>query len=276
MKTYYTCPVCGEMLEETEKNLFCTNHHNFDKAAEGYVNLAPPRAGADRSGDAAESCRARRRFLETGAYQRLADALCDALAAQEPGQEDALFIDAGCGEGYYARCIKARFPKAALYGVDLAKSAVKMASKAEKNKKDGEKCHFAVAGIFELPFADESASAVISVFAPVADKEKCRVLKKGGVLLVACPGKQHLYGLKERLYNTALENEEKAPDYDGFTLIGEQRVTYEMRLSGEQAADLFAMTPYFWRSSAEVREHSAKLGETVSMADFYIKIYRKQ
>lgn len=150
-----------------------------------------------------------------------------------------------------------------------------MAAKAEKNKAEAEKCHFAVAGIFDLPFAGESAEAILSVFAPVADAENRRVLKKGGVLLVACPGKQHLYGLKERLYDTALENEEKTPEYEGFALTGETRVKSELHLTGEQAADLFAMTPYFWRSSEQVRQNSANLGETVTTADFLIKIYRK-
>ncbi len=274
MKTHYICPVCGETLDEAEKNYLCPNRHNFDKASEGYVNLAPPKKDADRSGDAVESCKARRRFLETGAYACLADALCDALDTCGIGK-DALILDAGCGEGYYTRCVKKRFPGAFLYGVDLAKSAVRMAAKAEKNKAEAEKCHFAVAGIFDLPFAGESAEAVLSVFAPVADAENRRVLKKGGVLLVACPGKQHLYGLKERLYDTALENEEKTPEYEGFALTGETRVKSELHLTGEQAADLFAMTPYFWRSSEQVRQNSANLGETVTTADFLIKIYRK-
>ena len=133
----------------------------------------------------------------------------------------------------------------------------------------------AVAGIFDLPFADESAAAVLSVFAPVADQENRRVLKPGGLLAVACPGRQHLFGIKERLYDTALENEEKTPLYEGFSLVAEKHVCYEMTLSGEQAADLFAMTPYFWRSTAEVREKSVNLGQTVTKADFLVKIYRK-
>ncbi len=53
MKTYFTCPVCGKPLEQTEKSFVCADRHTFDTAAEGYVNLSPPRKDADRSGDAA-------------------------------------------------------------------------------------------------------------------------------------------------------------------------------------------------------------------------------
>lgn len=275
MKTYFTCPVCGKPLEQTEKSFVCADRHTFDTAAEGYVNLAPPRKDADRSGDAADSCKARRRFLETGAYEPLANALCEAFASFGTLSPGDLIVDAGCGEGYYARFVKNRFPQAEVYGLDLAKSAVKMAAKAEKNKDMSAKSHFAVAGIFDLPFADESTAAVLSVFAPVADQENRRVLKPGGLLAVACPGRQHLFGIKERLYETALENEEKTPLYEGFSLVAEKHVCYEMTLSGEQAADLFAMTPYFWRSTAEVREKSVNLGQTVTKADFLVKIYRK-
>lgn len=268
----YQCPHCAAPLALREKSYFCPSGHTFDLSAEGYVNLAPPK-GHTLSGDAPDSCKARRRFLEKGFYAPLAEALCDRLAAHGVGRANDLIIDAGCGEGYYSRFIKSKLPQADLFGVDLAKSAVKMAAKAEKNKPEEQKCHFAVAGIFALPFADQSAAAVVSVFAPIADAENLRVLRAGGVLAVACPGKRHLYGLKEKLYDTALENEEKVPSYDGFTLCEEKRISYPMALSGEQAADLFAMTPYFWRSSADIRERSTHLGDCTVEADFILKIY---
>ena len=273
--SFYRCPVCGGALVQEEKAYVCANRHSFDISAEGYVNLAPAKSAVGTvSGDAADTCRARRRFLESGAYQPLAEALGERLYRNGAVGENNLVIDAGCGEGYYMRALKARFPQLDLYGVDLAKQGVKMAAKLEKNS--ARKNHYAVAGIFKLPFAEESAAAMLSVFAPVADAEALRVLKPGGVLVVACPGKEHLYGLKQALYETPTENEEKIPEYPGFSLLETGRITYEMRLSGEQAADLFAMTPYFWRSSAEVREKSAVLGETLTKADFLVKVYRKQ
>lgn len=188
-------------------------------------------------------------------------------------KKNAFIIDAGCGEGYYSRCFKNTFPHFDIYGIDLAKQGVKMAAKYQKNSEL--KNNYSVAGIFDMPFADNSASAVVSIFAPVADAESFRVLKNGGLLIVACPGKNHLYGLKEALYENPTQNEEKIPDYEGFSLIGTEALSYKMELEGESASDLFAMTPYFWRSSKDVREKSAELEHISTDADFIIKIYKK-
>ena len=270
----YRCPVCRTALYETGKTYTCENRHTFDVSAEGYVNLAAVKKNvSELSGDAADTCRARRRFLETGHYKPLADAFCELAEAYGAVSDVAFVIDAGCGEGYYARQIKARYPGIDLYGIDLAKQGIKLAAKYQKHAE--RKNHYAVAGIFDMPFEDSSAAAVVSVFAPVADAECRRVLAPGGVLLVAGPGKNHLFGLKSALYDTPEENDEKIPEYEGFTLAETRRVTYSMQLDGQSAADLFAMTPYFWRSSADVREKSETLENVATDADFLIKVYVK-
>ena len=38
------------------------------------------------------------------------------------------------------------------------------------------------------------------------------------------------------------------PDGDGFTLIGERTVTDTITVEGDQIRNLFAMTPYFWKT----------------------------
>ena len=272
MNTRYICPVCGLPLEETEKSCVCENNHCFDISSEGYINLASAKkTNTEISGDAADTCRARRRFLEEGFYRPLADKICSYLS--QLNEKNAFIIDAGCGEGYYSRVIKSTFPAFDIYGVDLAKQGIKMAAKIQKNAEL--KNHYSVAGIFDMPFADSCANAVISIFAPVADVESYRVLKNGGYLIVACPGENHLYGLKAALYENPTKNEEKIPDYNGFELIDTSFVRYTMELSGENASDLFAMTPYFWRSSKEIREKSAELDNIVTDADFIVKVYKK-
>ena len=78
------------------------------------------------------------------------------------------------------------------------------------------------------------------------------------------------------LYDTPTENEEKIPEYPGFILEESVEVQYEMQLTGSAAQDLFAMTPYFWRSSKEIREKSEKLENVTTMADFLVKVYIKK
>ncbi len=274
MTCKYICPVCREKLDEKEKTYVCANNHSFDISSEGYVNLASAKKmNTEISGDAADTCRARKKFLEAGFYSPLAEKICEYLV-KFSNDDEAFVIDAGCGEGYYSRYIKEKYPQFDIYGIDLAKQGVKMAAKAQKNFQN--KNHYSVAGIFDMPFEDESASAVVSVFAPVADSESFRVLKKDGLLIVACPGRNHLYGLKKALYENPTENEEKIPDYDGFVLEDTVEINYEMLLDSENAAALFAMTPYFWRSSKEVREKSEKLDNVCTDAHFIVKVYRKK
>ncbi len=274
MKTAYLCPVCHAGMEETDTGIVCENRHLFDKSAEGYVNFAAVKKGVTAlSGDAADTCRARREFLERGFYEPLAKALAEALCRNAPLHTHPLVIDAGCGEGYYDRFLKHALPQIDLYGLDLAKTAVRLAAK--KQKQSPERNHYCVDGIFAMPFADASAGAVLSVFAPVPDAECRRVLVCGGILLVASPGKDHLYDLKKALYQTPEQNEEKTPAYEGFVLLDEKSLSYDMALSGADAGNLFAMTPYFWRSSADVRARSEKLGALSCRADFRLKIYKK-
>lgn len=274
MNSRYLCPVCAAPLTDEGRTYRCENRHSFDVSAEGYVNLAPTGAASgDNAGDAADSCRARRCFLESGSYRPLAEGICALLEEAGVCVPDSFVIDAGCGEGYYARYVKQYYPSLDIYGVDLAKQAVRMAAKAQKALPL--KNHYAVAGIFDLPFADGSAAAMISVFAPVPDAEALRVLKPGGVLIAAGPGKRHLFGLKQALYDTPNENQEKVPEYAGFAPAQTRRIAYEMHLSGQTAACLFAMTPYFWRSAASVREKAAALTELTTEADFLVKLYRR-
>ncbi len=274
MDCRYICPVCRAGLSEEEKLFSCSGGHVFDKSAEGYVNLAfVKKANTEKSGDAADMERSRRSFLEGGFYKPLADRICDILSENIKGADGGLIIDAGCGEGYYSRRIKERMPLLDVYGLDLSKQAIKMAAKFEKNCEM--KNHYSVCGVFDMPFDDSTAKAVVSVFAPVASGESRRVLEKGGLLIVACPGKNHLYGLKKALYDIPLENEEKFPDYEGFEAAGTETLTYDMALSASDAANLFKMTPYYCKSSKEVREKAENLGNIVTAADFIIKTYKK-
>lgn len=270
MPLLFRCPVCAKPLSSDGRTCTCENRHAFDIASEGYVNLAAAKKGVNAdSGDASDSVRARRAFLACGAYQPLADALARSLADLPRGS----VLDAGCGEGYYTRTLRDALPALSFTGVDLAKTAIRLAAKAEKHA--ARPISYAVAGVFDLPFPDDCFAAVVSVFAPVAAEENRRVLTKGGRMVVASPGKRHLYELKAALYDSPAENEEKLPAPDGFTLRAVTPVAYSMPLSAENVRSLFAMTPYYYRSSAAVRERSKTLPAMTVTADFRVAVFEK-
>ncbi len=100
------------------------------------MNLLPVQNKRSRDpGDSKEMVAARRRFLEAGHYQPIADAVAQAvLAGAVPGRT-LTCLDAGCGEGYYLRQLAATAAAEArplaLAGLDISKWAVQAAAKRD-------------------------------------------------------------------------------------------------------------------------------------------------
>jgi 23S rRNA (guanine745-N1)-methyltransferase len=127
-----------------------------------------------------------------------------------------------------------------------------------------------------MPFFDSDADFIISVFAPVCDNESARILKQGGYLLVACPGENHLLGLKEKIYDCARTNQEKIPEYSDFDLVDTKHICFDINVSKEFIAPLFGMTPYYWKSSKQTQDAVLALDELTTCCDFLLKIYKKK
>ncbi len=266
----FLCPVCGKPLDDGEKARRCAKGHCFDRSAKGgYVNLLRTnRRGSAEPGDSPEMCRARTHFLGQGYYEALRDAVSD-LTVQFPAR---CILDAGCGEGYYTAAVMQALQEsgsnAHLAGVDLSKAALKHAGKACPA---GE---FAVASLFELPLPDRSVDVVLHLFAPMCEQEFRRVLTDGGALLTVKPGADHLWQMKEILYEEPYPNEETETEYEGFQWMGRVTVEDEVTIrSQEDLRALYQMTPYAWRTP---KEAAARLFErstlTVKLA-FLIDMY---
>ena len=116
----------------------------------------------------------------------------------------------------------------------------------------------------------------MDVFAPVAEKELNRVLKPGGHLILAVPGRRHLYGLKEILYDAPYENESIAADYEGFALTGRVPAATDLVISGSQMIeDLFAMTPYYYKTGESGAERLKRADMLETEIGFDFLIYEK-
>jgi 23S rRNA (guanine745-N1)-methyltransferase len=89
----FACPHCGLSFRETTSGVQCPNNHSFDRAREGYLNLlvAGRISAGTVSGDTPESLAARRRFLSTGAYNPIAQAVTDTI-----GEVDGSVLDMAC------------------------------------------------------------------------------------------------------------------------------------------------------------------------------------
>lgn len=246
---YFSCPICNNHLYYTNGNLSvtCKNGHSFDFSKEGYLYLLPPNKKHSKSpGDDKAMVAARRRFLSGGHYQLFADALCRIARRCLSDTAEPVVMDAGCGEGYYtarmASALRESGQRAQLFGCDISKAAVRLAAKAAPD------VSFAVASNFSLPLADASADLLADIFAPVVPEEFCRVTKPGGHFVLAVPSARHLFGLKEILYDAPYENETKDTAYSGFHFVQRFPVRGTLSLQGQDVQDLFAMTPYYWKT----------------------------
>ena len=265
----WCCPVCGQPLAPAPHTLRCSAGHCFDRSRSGYVHLLPAnRKHSAVPGDNPEMVRSRRAFLANGYYAHLLGALCDAAGRYLP--ENGVLLDAGCGEGYYTRGLGACRPDVQRFGVDISKTAVDLAARADKA------AEYAVGSVFRLPVQDGALDALMSVFAPYAGEEFRRVLAPGGCLLMAIPGRRHLWELKCAVYDTPYENEVKDYALEGFSfcerLYAHREITLE---TPEEIRALFAMTPYAYRTGARERDRLAALTSLTTLTEFEVLIYRR-
>ena len=257
------CPVCGGALSFREKAASCPKGHSFDIAREGSINLLRSSKSGDRMGDSKDSARSRRNFLSKGYYSPLRDALTAPLADQR-----GAVLDICCGEGYYTSALGAN-PALDVYGFDLSKEMIRLAAKR------GGATYF-VANLADIPVASESFDCAVHLFAPFHEREFARILKPGGTLYSVIPGSQHLWALKERLYDTPYPNDEELPVPGVLTLKSTRKITSEITLkSPEDIEEVFRMTPYYYHTSQRDRDKLNGLTSLTTEIEFVIAEYKK-
>lgn len=266
MKDTIICPVCGRPLVFGEKTVSCANGHSFDRSKEGSVNLILN--GSPSAGDDPGMVSARKEFLNGGYYSHLTDALTDILAQYIKDGDTVL--DACCGEGYFTNALAERFINADFYGFDLSKRAVRYAAKSSW------RAVFFAANISSIPAASGSADVLLHIFAPVCESEFSRVLKDDGVFVHVFPGRNHLMGIKEMLYDAPRGNDEDPGISDIFEEIYSGRTGKEAALDNRQLKNLLCMTPYFYRTPKQKIAEAMEAEKAVTETEFIIKIYRKR
>ena len=247
------CPHCALALHLSATGATCATGHAFDRGRGGYLNLAVGgRLSATTTpGDTPDALAARRHFLSVGHYAPIAAAL-----AQAVGVPAGPVLDVGCGEGYYL----SQLDLPGLYGLDVAKSAVQMASRLLPD------AQFVVGSAYRLPVLDASVAAVTSVFAPHPFEEFARVLQPGGRWVTVTPGPNHLREMRPVLSG---ESERKAAErlarraVPPPEAVAALRVEFELRLTAEAVRDLFYMTPIRWQAGSSGADATA--GRAVSV-----------
>ena len=234
------CPRCHEHLVEADGSLRCPANHTFDVARAGYASLLT--GTSPTSGDDDEMARARDRFLGSGAYAPIREAIA-AMVDVPGGAPDPSVLDVGCGTGYYLAGVLDPLPGARGLGLDTSTRALRFAARAHDRAA-------AVSGDVFAPFplADGSVDVLLDVFAPRNPEQFARVLRADGVLVVVRPTARHLAELLAQVPGSIgvdLAKEERLhraldPFFDE---VREELVEFSVDLTDEQAQDLIAMTP---------------------------------
>ena len=269
----FRCPICAAPLERAERTYCCPAGHSFDLAKEGYVHLLPPNQKHSAApGDDKEMAAARRDFLSKGYYRLLLNTLCCQFLSLSG--ESPKILDAGCGEGYYTagiyEALTAAGKQPKMAGTDISKFILRHAARRCRA------VEFAVASSYHLPLGDASVDLLLDCFSPLALEEFRRVLRPGGYFLYVVPAADHLWQLKEVLYDHPYPNEEKETPYEGFTY--QAIVPVEDTIHLPCPADiqaLYHMTPYCWKTPRSGAERLEKLETLDCRIAFRIHIFRK-
>jgi len=258
------CPLDGKPLNRETAAWRCTNSHNFDVARQGYVHLLPVQNKRSREpGDSKPMVAARRRFLDAGFYQPIADAVARATLDGVSAGATVNCLDAGCGEGYYLRRLATAADDThtlAILGLDISKWAVLAAARQDAQPS------WVVGSNANLPVLPASLDRILCLFGFPVYSEFARVLRPGGKLLQVDAGPDHLRELREIVYPTVRAESRKVTQVpEGFRRTGTEDVRFSLHLAGsEPIADLLAMTPHLYRAGPEGRARAAAL-ETLSL-----------
>ncbi|MCU4549763.1 methyltransferase domain-containing protein [Acinetobacter pittii] len=268
-KQILMCPVCRQPLNLTERTWRCEQEHSYDVAKQGYVNLhVVQHKHSKNPGDTPESVDARRAFLQGGYYQPLQQAV---VALLKQLDDVKAILDIGCGEGYYTSAMQQVVEQCV--GVDIAKNAVQRAAKLNTE------VTWVVGTGATLPVLDHSMDACTSLFSPIPQTEIARVLKDDGYLIVVTPASEHLYAMREALFEQVNPHTpEKFVEQlqDLFELKQEQIIDAPFVLDQQALKNLIAMTPYAYKASPERRSQLEQQSQLEITASFQIYVFQKR
>lgn len=199
-ETIFACPICKSSMKVMDfKSLICSNHHTFDFAKQGNLNLTTHSVKTKYSKGLFE---ARRKLITEGAFYKplsyeIAKIINEHLVKTK---EIISILDTGCGEGSHLSniCDIVRsdyFKSADGVGIDISKEGIMVASKYYSNK------IWAVADLANTPFKNKQFDVILNILSPSNYAEFHRLLKSDGIVIKIVPQSGYLKKLREHLFN---------------------------------------------------------------------------
>ena len=102
------------------------------------------------------------------------------------------------------------------------------------------------------------------------------MLRPGGAFLYVVPAADHLWELKQVLYDQPYRNREEDVPYEGFSYERVEPVEAVVDVAGEALRDLFQMPPYYWKTPRGGAERLAALDGLRGRASFRVHVFRRR
>ena len=259
LKNNMICPKCHSDLVYTNKAYKCVNGHSYDISKEGYINLLLSKTNC---GDLDDSVHARKLFLNKGFY----DPLYNLIKSLFLKLNTKKILDCGCGVGYYSQKLSHDFE---ITGIDISKSAIKLAAKGDNISS------YIVSSSKFIPIKKYYFDAAYVIFAPLFEESMADVIKNNGYLVIVTPSTNHLYEIKEKLYQNPYFNESLDMDIKLFRHIDSHKLTYKVTMDNSDLMNLVAMTPYFYKTKKEDLDKLVFIDCLDVTIDFKIDIFQK-
>lgn len=232
----FRCPICQKSFDTDLSSLVCENNHRFDIAAKGYVNLAPSKGSSHYDKVFFEN---RKIFMDKGFYEHVLEKIQEQVHNYiNSGDGKITILDAGCGEGYYARALQQEDTQ--IFGLDLSKEALQIASRGNNH------IRWLVGDINQIPLQNHAMDMILNIFTPGSYQEFLRILKPDGLVLKVIPGPGHLKELRSLLGKTQEEDKNQlVKDHfeQSFEILDEMYSCKTYDLHPEDIPQLLAMTP---------------------------------
>lgn len=277
------CPLDDLPLSERDNSLVCADGHCHDLARQGYVNLLPVQFKSSKHpGDSDAMVAARRRVMDAGVFEPVADAVAESVLVCAATVVDSapLLVDAGCGEGYYTHRFEQELERVqgaerfGVIGTDISKPAIVAAARRYISNA------WAVANNTRLPVVPGRIGIITSLFGfetwqPWAERQTA-----GQWVIVVDAGPRHLIEMRQAIYSDVHLHE--PPDDAAAIAAGyERHATRDLtvaarRLSNELTLDLLAMTPHAHRVGWHATEAIRSVASLDVTLDIAIRTYRRR
>lgn len=239
------CPICGAAMHARDASVACANGHDFTVSSKGFLNLIPhqkPLKGYDEA-----FFTSRQRIVALGCYDAVREGVTRALDGLGAAP---VVVDAGCGEGSYAKAVAAEDARATVIGLDIAKDAIRVAARG------GGPVRWLVADLANIPLADGCADVVLNVFTPANYGQFQRVLAPKGLLVKVIPAPLHMRELRElasgQLSEAGFVDHGVAEHLERhMRVVSRERVTQTSDVPAGAVEDLVRMSPVAFGARTE-------------------------